>query len=473
MGAISLISAAAFFAWLIWAARTRPTFLFCGIFLIWQFALKVVSTTYLDLFGPVHAIEVDAEVGGHGSSTLLLVLFLWVPLAVLYFCLGPRQQSRPPLPEVNTRGITFATVSFWAFALFFVLLFGDMLRIGVIPFFAGIERFEYVGGVFHKLLFDFTWMFSFLLGFVLARTRAVTGAWDLRFVGLVLTLFLYLFLAGHRFGAFYVTLSFISLGIAGNYFAQQQGWSMAAPVQNSALQRFARSPTVIAIAAAALVTIVAVAMIHNMFVVRQYGSMAGDALEQRLLVQPVELYWLTWDRWISGETISGADAIYFMFNDPFDAARNSGIQYLMYLYLGENAAFARFVEGGQDYAGGYPEILIELGGVWIALGAASLVAAVTGLLYRLIVSSVARGHFLTAVIALYFCYGLLGIYLGGMLNFLIVWSYWIKLGALIVAFVLDRLAERSGFRFFPWMFLRRGAASMTPAAAHGPAPAGS
>ena len=455
MGALSLLSAFAFFGWIAWASLRRPVFLFAGIFIIWQFGLKVVATLYLDLFGPLHSVEIDVDIGGTGSSTTLLVLFLWIPLLALYLCLGPRKNARPPPPELPRAGVTFADLGFWGFVVFFTLLYGDMLRLGPIPYFSGIDRFDYKGGVFHEFLFYFTWLISFLLGFLLARTRIVTGAWDPRFILLVIVLFLYLFLTGHRFGGFYVTLSFVGLGIGGCFFAQQQGWPIAPLQQNSAIQRYLRSPVVIMSIALVLVGIVAAAMINNLFVVRDYGSGAGDALEQRLLLQPVELYWLTWDRWMQGEVINGSEALYFMFNDPFDAARNTGMQYLMLLYLGESKAFETFVVGGQDYAGGYPEIFIELGGVWIALAAAVVVSIVSGLLYRLIVSSVARGAFITSFMAMYVCYGVLSIYLGGMLNFLLAWTYWVKAGALIFAVLIDYLFARFGRRLFPWILIPR------------------
>jgi hypothetical protein len=455
MGALSLLSALAMFGWIAWAARRRPVFLFAGVFVIWQFGLKVVATVYLDLFGPVHSTEIDVDIGGNGSSTLLLVLFLWIPLLALYVCLGPRLRARPPPPEPYGAGANFGDVGFWVFVIFLALLYGDLLRIGNIPYFSGIDRFDYQGGVFHNFLFYFTWMVAFLLGYLVARGRIVTGAWDPRFIVLVLVLFLYLFLTGHRFGAYYVTLSFIALGVAGCFYARMQGWPVASPVQHSSLQRLIRSPAVISGLALVLVGFIAAAMFNNLFVVRDYGSGASEALEQRILVQPVELYWLTWDRWMQGEVINGSEAIYFMFNDPFDAARNSGIQYLMFLYLGETQAFERFVLGGQDYAGGYPEIFIELGGVWIALAAAVIVAIISGLLYRLIVSSVARGAFLTAVMALYLCYGMLGIYLGGMLNFLLVWTYWAKASALLFAILIDHLFDRAGRRFIPWVVIPR------------------
>jgi hypothetical protein len=457
MLAFSLLSAIALFYWIYRASRARPAFLFAGIFLIWQSVLKILATLYLDFFGPVMAPEVGVEVGGKGASTPLLAAFLFLPLLVMYAFMAPSKKSRPPLPErAGDAAVSFADVAVWFLWLFVAVLYVDMLRIGTIPFFAGIERFNYEGGVFHEFLFDHIWLVAFFLGLVIARARIATGDWDLRCLTLLFALFCYLFLTGHRFGAFYVTLSFIALALAGVFFAEQQGWPVAPLRQNSQLQRIVRSPLFVGTVAAIGIGIIALAMINSLFVVRGYGSMASDALEQRLLVQPVELYWLTWDRWTGGEVIDGAEALDFMFNDPLDAARNTGIQYLMFLYLGQDAAMQAFVYGGQDYAGGYPEILIELGGVWVAALAALAIAIVNGILYRLCVESVARGHFLTAITSLYLAYGLLSIYLGGMLNLLVAWTYWVKMGSLVLAFALDKLFERAGHRVFPWVVVSKG-----------------
>jgi hypothetical protein len=126
----------------------------------------------------------------------------------------------------------------------------------------------------------------------------------------------------------------------------------------------------------------------------------------------------------------------------------------MALSLGDSQAQYQFNEQGQDYAGGYPEILIELGGFWTAIGLIIAISIVNAALYLLVVDGVARGYFLTAIMATYVGYGVSGVYLGGMLNFILAASYWMKFAALVFVFVLDRGLARFGYRVFPWAFLK-------------------
>jgi hypothetical protein len=449
------MAASAFFWWVARAAWKSPVFFLASIFLFWQFALKVVATLVLDVLGPINSQDINVMMGG-GSSAVLMVASVWLPLAILYLALKPGKREKAPLPEKNLErgGVTFADAMYAVFCVYLFLLFADLIRIGNIPIIAHLDRFEYKGGVFHYLLFNYNWMITFLLGFVFARSRIVTGAWDVRFLWILGALFFYSFLTGNRFGAFYVMLSFVSTGIAGFWYAKKQGWAAAADESRiTRAQAFVTSRRGIAMLATAGGLLVSAALINNFLFVRNYGSESGNQLVQRLFVQPVELYWMTWDRVERGETISTSEAMNFLFNDPLDPTRNTGIQYLMLLSLGEQTANYQFVEQGQDYAGGYPEILIELGGLGIAFAAAAAISIIVALLYRLTIVAIARGHFFTSVTAFYVCYMVLAVFLGGMLNFVLAWLYWVKFAMLIVSLVLDRFLEAKGLRLVPWVLI--------------------
>ena len=455
---ISILIAIIFFTWLGRAALRRPAFLFVGIFLIWQFFLKVAGIVYLDVAGPIYSDEVFTYVGGDGSSAPLLIFFVWIPLVFIYSMLGPNASAKPLRPEryLQLGGITFADLVIVLLGVFVVLLYGDMLIGGDIPFFSGTERFNYSGGMFHNFFMDFMFLITFLLGYIFARARILVGVWDLRCIALLFALFVYLFLAGHRFGAFYVMASFIGLALSALYFMKDQGWSVAPAAKASMTQRVVQSPAAIAVACLLVAGLVAAAMINNLFFVREYGETAGEELIHRLFVQPVHLYWLTWFR-LQGGDVSGSEAIEFMFYNPFDIAKNTGIQYLMFRSLGEERASMIFLDQQTDYAGGYPEIAIELGGIWACALIACVGSLFTACLYRLCIFSLCRGHFLTSMFSIYVCYGFLGFYLGGMINFLLTWTYWVKFVLLIVALIIDRVLEHSELRLFPWVIFPRRA----------------
>jgi hypothetical protein len=451
---ISVTIAVAFGAWVIYNLMRHPAFLMTAIFLLWQFALKVFGTVYLDVFGPIYSDEVYTAVGGTGTSALLMILFVAIPLVLIMIA---TTRFRKPVrsvrePGLDAKRMTQADLIYAVSVALLVFLYGDMLVIGEIPLFSGIERFEYKGGFFHEFALNFLFLISYVMGYAVARTRLLEGRWDVRFGLVLLALFVYLFFAGHRFGSFYLIVSFMLLPIGAFYVAPKAKILVAAPAQDvSRLQRLLTSKTTAFLFALALACIVLVAVANSLLNVRDGDPV--DALLQRFLVQPVHLYWLTWERWQADEMNDLEAGLNFMFRDPFDLTRNSGIQYLMLIHLGSANASRVFEFQSVDYAGGYPEILMEVGGLWVGLVAAILASAVTALLYRVNLLAVARGHVLTAIMSVYVCFGLVNLFLGGMLNFMTAGSYWIKITALLFVMALEIGFERSGRRFLPWVLV--------------------
>ena len=443
--------------WLIKSFRREPAFFLVAIFLSWQFALKVYGVSFLDSFGPIFSDEVSTEVGGNGYSAPLMILFVMIPLAAMKLAMRMVSNKDLPLVEKNLAQswLTFGDLIATVLVVFLICLYVDFFRIGQIPLFDRMERFEYKGGVFHVFLVTYLFLIAHAIGFVLARTRLLTGVWDVRFAGIVFGLFTYLFLTGHRFGSFYVLLSFAMVPMAALFVAPRMGLAVAKPPRKrSVLQRMASSRMIITGFALVLVSIVLIAMANSLLNVRDGDPQ--DVLLQRFLVQPVHLYWLSWERLENGEIEGIGAAAHFIFKDPFDAARNSGIQYLMSLHLGLNRAVEIWEGQEVDYAGGYPEILIELGGVWLAIAAAVLASVAIAALYRLAVVAVCRGQFLLSMMSMYVCFGVLNLFLGGMVTFITAETYWLKLGALALMVLLSRSSPRSTGRLFPWVLIPRG-----------------
>jgi hypothetical protein len=151
------------------------------------------------------------------------------------------------------------------------------------------------------------------------------------------------------------------------------------------------------------------------------------------------MWFMTWDRVVESHDRDPAGAFDFVFDRDNAREGNRSIQYLMSRTLPtERAAYLRSV--GNQFAGGYPEILYELLGPMYAWLAIALFAAVTALLLRHWLLSALRGHFLTAFFAAYVYYAFFVMYIGGMLNFLIAPTFWAKIAFLV---------------FFSWYELRR------------------
>jgi hypothetical protein len=449
---ISLTAAALFAVWILRSYRLHPAFFLTSTFLSWQFGLKIIGTVFVDLFGPVYADEVFTFVGGQGASTPVMVLFTALPLLLLKKALTVFHRPLRRIDEscLSQGGFTQGDLIYRFLVLLIICLYVDMIRLGQIPLFSGLDRFEYRGGLFHNFTLNFLFLIGQLMGYAVARTRLVSGQWDTRFATIITLVFSYLFLTGHRFGAYYTLISFFLAPMAAIFVAPKVGISLAprAPISGQLkillLSKGARMGFYLA-----LTSIILVAMANSLLNVRDGDPL--EALKQRILIQPIQLFWLSWERWKTGEIGDIVGAWDFMFRNPFDLNRNTGIQYLMVLHLGEVNA-SRIYES-VDYAGGYPELLLELGGLWFGVFAAFVASAITALLYRIHVVAVCRGHLLTCFFSIYVCFGVINLFLGGMLNFLTTGSYWIKIGILFCVILFERDYERSGKRLIPWVLV--------------------
>lgn len=446
---ISFLFAFAALVWLLMAYRRDMAFLFVSCFLAWQFALKVMATTFLDNFGPIYSDEVFVWVGGHGASTPLMVVSALIPLMVIKVAINrkTRLQSAPE-PHLTNGGTSLGDITFWFMSFFIVALFVDMVRIGQIPFFTGTERFDYEGGVFHRFLISYLFLIGFGLGAIVVRSRFVTGTWDFRFAGVLMGLFLYLLLAGHRFGGFYVIITAGLFSFAALWIGPRVGIAPAPPAQTiSRFQAALRSRALIASFVVVLLSFIAIGMYNSLYNVRDNAPQ--DALVQRFFVQPAHLYYLSWER-VQGNAIAGFSQVYNFLQNPFDPGRNSGIQFLMYLHLGAERAYQIYVRQGVDYAGGYPEIFLEMGGIPAVIIAALFVSIAVGILYRICIMAVVSGRLVTALASFYFCWTFINVILGGMVETFTATSFWLKAIAFAVLYVMERSLERSGRRLTPW-----------------------
>lgn len=125
----------------------------------------------------------------------------------------------------------------------------------------------------------------------------------------------------------------------------------------------------------------------------------------------------------------------------------------MFASIGEPRTSGNLSHGFQ-LAGGFPEIFFELFGPYWAwpflLGAGCITAALTGLVVR----GTLRGNYASAFLSLYVLYGFFIMYIGGMLNFLIAGTYWIKIAALAAALLIEARLARIDMPLVPWVVFR-------------------
>lgn len=435
---ITLLFAGFVLAVLWWLVVRRRAAALAAFFLLFSLITRVFALVYVDLAGPVYAVELGDDVGGGGSSMPLFALSVLAFLLPLAWVFRPAAlQAWRAAPRSSDQRRALATAVVWTLVVFLLALYGDMVTRGPIPIFAGIDRLEYnrvLAGPLHPLVFDFGFLFAVVLGIGLVHPRLRGGEFDFRFLALYGAFMLYFALTGNRFSAFYSFSSFALMPMAALPMANGLGMLPAAPHGRSAFARLLCSRAALALGVMALLLSLAALLINNLVTVREYEDPA-EQFAQRSLIQPVQLWWTTWQSLGSAsETSQGwQDA----FINPIDPTRNTSIQVLMIKNLGDDRA-AELLDNGQQYAGGYPEILFELFGPGLAMMAALLFGFITAFLLRLVVGSVLLGRFVTAFVAAYVFYGFSLLYIGGMLNFLIVWTFWVKCAALLALYLFGR-----------------------------------
>jgi hypothetical protein len=422
------------FIWL----RQRPAFI-AGILIIYSLAYRVVDTVYMDLSGPIYATELERYVGGNGATAIFVLscLCFLVPLALIASQKRIMGGIEAPVPSSGYLD-SMQRIALAACVGLIALLYLDMLRLGVIPLFEGIDRLDYdeMAGILHRQTYQLNFLLSAVLGTFTVLPRLRGRRYSLPFIALVFALLLYWALTGNRFSAFLVTLTYFALPFAAVVAMQRKGvlqrlaprdaWS--ALVSGKTLL-----PLAFIVSAATLTGLV----INSYYSVRNYADPLFE-MSQRIFVQPVQLWASTWEtvRLDIGKGIDYNALDYVFVSSPY-VDSNSTIRFLMERELGYFRA-NELIAAGQQYAGGYPEIFFILFGFWRAIPLMLLLGCSAAFLLYLAIRSLAQGRVISAIFAVYLYYGFCVAYLGGMLNFILVLSYWLKIFALVVSLIAER-----------------------------------
>ena len=143
----------------------------------------------------------------------------------------------------------------------------------------------------------------------------------------------------------------------------------------------------------------------------------------------------------------------FLFEEPLAADRNTSIQYLMFATIGEPRTSGHILRGFQ-FAGGFPEIFFELFGPYFAWPFLLATGGIAAGLSALTVKGIVRGRYASAFLSLYVLYGFYVLYIGGMLNFVMPLTYWVKIAALIGALALEWRLALVKRQLVPWALFR-------------------
>jgi hypothetical protein len=455
MGLLGAATGAVLLAWL-WAyVRPRPILALAFFFIFFQIVLRTISSMFLDAFGPVYAIELDYEVGGSGATVAWAATVVITVLIVSAF-LSPRTISRGA--SIGSEGavpgaLTLGDCGFWAATILVCALYADMLSGGVIPLFEGLERWEYTeqyAGPVHRWFFEFGTLLVCMLGVLSVYPRVLGGQTDLRFVVLLGIIFVYCVLAGHRFSIFYAFGAYFLLPRAVLYMPgvpAPKFESMATLI----VRRLLASSVARFLSLVSVIGLVGFALVNSLVNVRGLApALALFSFAQRTFVQPQQMWFLTHERVLAEGQYDSADALNFIFDEAINPERNSTIQYLMVLALGERRA-ALIIEQGMNFAGGYPEIVFEIGGPYLGWLLVALMAVVTGALLREFLRAVYEGRLLSVFAVLYVLFAFFITYVGGMLNNLVAMTFWIKVAFMFVVLALERGSDGRPRPVLPWV----------------------
>lgn len=456
-----ILSGAAFFLFILYIAAYRPVIFLAFLFILFTLVWRTCSTMFIDIAGPVLSSQTFRFIGP-GIATPLHVLTYFITL-VPFFILLRSAAIQGWMLDIEQRPgpqgtLTLSDVTVVCSVLFLGLLFFDLVRNGPIPLFAHIERFVYTAqnaGAAHRWLIKYGNFVTFWWGMMFAAERLRNQRIDIRYLGLLSALMFYMFLTGNRFSAFYSFGSFfvipVSAVIAANIGKDRRGLPFAWIGRSFQ----ARDLRALGALACLVVAVTAFGIYNNLVNVRGYhNSEILSEFWERLLVQPSELGWISYERVFSLGDWQPHRVYDFLFQMPLDPDKNTTPQYLMLETIGEPRT-NEHIAGGFQFAGGFPEIFFELFGPIFAwpfiLGCGYIAAALTAL----IVKGVIQGRYASAFLSLYVLFGFYVMYIGGMLNFVTAGIYWIKITALAAALLLERSLARAGVPLVPWTISER------------------
>jgi len=447
---LSPIFLALFLVLMTYVVRRRPAVVCAGLFLLFPLAYRAIDITYLDLFGPVYASEINRFVGGSGATPMFVyaACSFIVPMLAVFPDHGRRlarlAQERPVWTVyhryVSHGAVVVAMGIIGALAVNFIL-------VEAIPILQGIDRLRYnaMAGPVHNVAYELNFLINFAFGAFTVLPRLNGRDYDLRFAGAMLALMVYWVVTGNRYSVFFVLLSFYFMPLAAVMLASYTG-RISADGLRSFVQRALTSRTARVLAILGAMLMVLGLLFNSYFNVRNYREPL-IAIQERILVQPVQLWATAWERVDFTNVTDPINdyAVQEIILNPIDASRNPTIQYLTTLELGFFRS-AELVELGQAYNGGYPEVHFELLGAWLPFLTLPLAGLITALFLRMCILLLYRNMVASSIFAVYLYFGFTLHYAGGMVTFFLAPTYWLKIVIFLIAFVFEGQVLKRGRR---------------------------
>jgi hypothetical protein len=449
------ICGSAFMLGFLYLLANRPVIFFSFFFILFTMAWRTCSMTFIDIAGPIYSSQTYRYVGP-GTVTCLQTLAYFLTVIPFFLLLRPslvRAWDRGSDDRAAAPGmLTLSDMTFLVSSLFLAWLFVDLVRHGPIPLFAHMERFVYTSensGSAHRWLISYGNFVAFWWGMMLAAERLRNRRFDFRYPALLAVLLVYLFLTGNRFSAFYSFGSFFLIPLSA-VVAVAAGGDQEKPFAYARQFLGRRELIAFGVISALLVVVITIGIYNNLANVRDFESTEiGAQFFERTLVQPGEIGWLSFQRVFEFGQWQPYRVFDFLFQFPINPNKNTTPQYLMLTTIGEPRTFEH-ISGGFQFAGGFPEIFFELFGPVFAWGFVAAAGFITAGLTALIVKGTIQGRYVSAFMAVYVLYGFYVMYIGGMLNFVAVSTYWMKAAALVLALLLEARLARSGLPLLPW-----------------------
>lgn len=422
-----------------WLGKARTPAVLANGLILFGLTYRTIDVGYLDAAGPVYSIQLEKFVGGNGGAPFFVasVLCFVIPAAVLFRSSALVQGVVSPLPD-HPFIRTVSRAGFFSVAALLSVLYGNMLRVGTIPLFTGMDRLEYgeIAGIVHRGAYGLGFLPAAMIGILTVIPRLQGRSFHIPSILLFIILLVYWALTGNRFSAFVLAVCFYAMPFGAVVALRRLG--ALVPVGQNDPWLALLSPRVILPIFGVLATVAFVGLLINSYYeVRNYADPVFEIF-QRIFVQPVEIFGARWELVLTGR-MDGLNwaAIDEVLLYPVDASGNTTIRFLMIQEIGYFRA-TELIDFGTQYAGGYPEIFFELFGTGLALPLMLLVGTLTAALSRFVVRNVMRGYILSAILAVYVFFAFNLVYVGGMLNSLIAPTLALKILALLVVNMLER-----------------------------------
>ncbi len=419
---------ALYVAFLLRLLSARPALALALVWLLIPMSWRVIDVAYIDLAGPIYSEQLGIHVGpGHASA--LLVLDLIATFAVFALLLPRLEERAEALGNAASFGLTMDKLRVVLLAVTTLLLVGVYIEVfsrGALPVLSGIERYDYASdhaGPLYRFLFRFGDPLAMYLGalavYPVLRGRSV----DRHFVFLLIAMLVVAFLTGHRFSAFFKFCALFAIAF-GTLALKDRG----APAARS-------SRSLLAVFLAGFLIALPAILLSYFFTRFDDPAQAWYSIAQRVLVQQGELWWVTHQRVVDENVWALSPVLDGLFVAPLDASRNTTIQFLMEAAIGQDTA--RLIGQNTQYAGGFPEVFHEAFGPSLGVLAVALASLPAAYLLRTFLLAVVRGRPLTLLTSGMLLYPFQIMFWGGMLNFLLAWSFWAKFALFAAAAIVE------------------------------------